>query len=347
MEISDMEISDIFGIPKLVSSYRQQSVTLTTLNWVAGTPIAVILYCVAMVKEKRPEIWPLFFRVDYAPPILEFLLRSEVYLCILSCVPLRPAVTLLRFALDVRRSAQLEDHGCGLPAVKIGLVVAIGGVILHQQVDNQLAHLACLARLALSFVNWRQATPGSQACFLVAHRPCQEAILCFLVAHRRCCHSNPSNEASDDLSWTTKHECRAHTTPPHGVFQRDGSCGVGDTFGEEEDEDEGGWGVGYGARSLHHAGTPRARGKDVCTAAARNKVAIGENPEWEHVDGLPPNEVNDTLELIFNANGNLNCGSRHSKLCTNLADHSPWVRARSIHSNIRMCVYKVGGVELK
>jgi hypothetical protein len=52
-----------------------------------------------------------------------------------------------------------------------------------------------------------------------------------------------------------------NTTPPHGVFQRDGSCGVGDAFGEEDDEDEDGWGVGYGARSPHHAGAPR--GKDV------------------------------------------------------------------------------------
>jgi hypothetical protein len=41
------------------------------------------------------------------------------------------------------------------------------------------------------------------------------------------------------------------------------------------------------------------------------------SPLCTHViDGLPPDEINDALEPIFNANRDLNCGSRYSKPCT-------------------------------
>ncbi|KAI0287146.1 hypothetical protein BC826DRAFT_70847 [Russula brevipes] len=120
----------IFGIPKAVLSYHGQSVIPTTLEWAGGTLIAFILYCVGMLKERRPELWPLFFRVDWAPPILEFLLRSEVYLCILSCLPLRAAVASLQVALDVRRGAQLENHVSG-SSTTVGITLFIAGIILY------------------------------------------------------------------------------------------------------------------------------------------------------------------------------------------------------------------------
>jgi hypothetical protein len=88
------------------------------------------LYYLGMFKDKRPEIFPLFFQVDWAPLILKFLLNSEgkhydcrgtlvkctnhvahiVCLCLQPFFTLRPAVALYRFALDARRSAQLEGH---------------------------------------------------------------------------------------------------------------------------------------------------------------------------------------------------------------------------------------------
>jgi len=47
------------------------------------------------------------------------------------------------------------------------------------------------------------------------------------------------------------------------------------------------------------------------------------------IDGLPANEINDTLKLILYANGDLDCSNRHTKLGTDLVDHAPRVRARS------------------
>ena len=54
------------------------------------------------------------------------------------------------------------------------------------------------------------------------------------------------------------------------------------------------------------------------------------------VDGFPANKVNDTFQLILHTNGNLNCGGRHAKLCPNLIDHPPRIRARSANKNVRM-----------
>ena len=51
------------------------------------------------------------------------------------------------------------------------------------------------------------------------------------------------------------------------------------------------------------------------------------------VDGFPANKVNDTFQLILHTNGNLNCGGRHAKLCPNLIDHPPRIRARSANKN--------------
>ncbi len=47
------------------------------------------------------------------------------------------------------------------------------------------------------------------------------------------------------------------------------------------------------------------------------------------IDGLPANEINDTLKLILYTNGDLDCSNRHTKLGTDLVDHMPRVRASS------------------
>lgn len=50
------------------------------------------------------------------------------------------------------------------------------------------------------------------------------------------------------------------------------------------------------------------------------------------MDGLPADQINDTLKLIFYANGHLNCSNGHtvqSLLRTVLVGHAPRVRARS------------------
>lgn len=44
---------------------------------------------------------------------------------------------------------------------------------------------------------------------------------------------------------------------------------------------------------------------------------------------LTPHKVNDTLQFIFHANGNVNCSSRYTNLYPDLIDRSPWVRALS------------------
>jgi hypothetical protein len=46
-------------------------------------------------------------------------------------------------------------------------------------------------------------------------------------------------------------------------------------------------------------------------------------------DNLPLDKVNDTLESNLHASADLNCNSQYTKLCPDLVDHSPWVRAWS------------------
>jgi len=146
-----------FGISKAVLSYHGQSVIPTTQELVGGTLFAAISYYLGMFKDQRPEIWPLFFRVDWAPPILEFLLRSEVYLFLLSLLPLRAGVESLQVALDVRRRAQLEGHVSGSSTtVKIVLVVAVVVVIQYGFVTlrqlTKVLHFGALHRLLAHYL---------------------------------------------------------------------------------------------------------------------------------------------------------------------------------------------------
>jgi len=120
-----------FGIPKAALSYRGQSITPTTLDLVAGTCLASVLYYLGLLQDKRPEIFPSFFQVDLAPPILKFICRSEVYLFVLSLISLRPVMELLLSVLNVRSSSKLDVQAPHSPIIlRTTLVVVIVGLIL-------------------------------------------------------------------------------------------------------------------------------------------------------------------------------------------------------------------------
>lgn len=46
------------------------------------------------------------------------------------------------------------------------------------------------------------------------------------------------------------------------------------------------------------------------------------------VDSLPADEINDTLQFVFDANGNLYSSSLDPELGPNLINNSPWVCTR-------------------
>ncbi|KAH9964103.1 hypothetical protein BC827DRAFT_49382 [Russula dissimulans] len=75
------------GIPKAVYSYNGQSLISTTLDWVAGILLALILYWLGVIEANRPGLSPLFFQVELAPPILKFIRRSEVLPLLLTSTP--------------------------------------------------------------------------------------------------------------------------------------------------------------------------------------------------------------------------------------------------------------------
>lgn len=122
-------------------------------------------YCVGLLRDGRPGIYPHFFQVDLLPPILGFTLRSEgvcncrdtlvncanyvfraVYLYLLSLLPLWQAVSLVRFAVNIKKSVQLGDQKFGTPTtVKNSLATAVVELLLA--IVATLRQLAKVARL--------------------------------------------------------------------------------------------------------------------------------------------------------------------------------------------------------
>ena len=49
------------------------------------------------------------------------------------------------------------------------------------------------------------------------------------------------------------------------------------------------------------------------------------------VDRFPTNEIDHTLQFIFNANGNLKNSGRYPELCADLIHNSPRIRTRPVH----------------
>ncbi|KAI0273969.1 hypothetical protein BGY98DRAFT_921265 [Russula aff. rugulosa BPL654] len=70
------------GVPKAVYSYKGLALISTTLDWLAGVILAVILFWLGVIETRRPELSPRFFQVDWAPPILRFLCRPESACCV-------------------------------------------------------------------------------------------------------------------------------------------------------------------------------------------------------------------------------------------------------------------------
>jgi len=130
-----------FGALKVVSSYCKRSVIPTALELAVGIGLAIISYYVGLLRYDYPEIYPLFFQVDLLPPILEFIFRSEVYLYLLSLLPLWQAVSLVRFALDIRQSVQLGDQ-------KFGTSTTVRNSLATAAVELLLAIVATLRQLA-------------------------------------------------------------------------------------------------------------------------------------------------------------------------------------------------------
>ncbi|KAH9998090.1 hypothetical protein BJV74DRAFT_235875 [Russula compacta] len=118
-----------FGTAKAVYSYRGQAIVSTTLDWVSGTALAIVLYWLSMLESRCPKMWPLFFEVDYAPPILKFICRPEVRvspLIFLSIIPVVMAAKRMRAVLDVR--PYIEDF---FPSLADNIfIMAIAGLLL-------------------------------------------------------------------------------------------------------------------------------------------------------------------------------------------------------------------------
>ncbi|KAN0127279.1 hypothetical protein V8E53_014883 [Lactarius tabidus] len=58
-----------FGIIKGILTYIGQSTAPTTLDWVSGALLAVMLYWIGLYEEKHTNKWEWFFRADLAPAI--------------------------------------------------------------------------------------------------------------------------------------------------------------------------------------------------------------------------------------------------------------------------------------
>jgi len=90
-----------------------------------------VLYYLGLLQDKRPEIFPGFFQVDLAPPILKFTCRSEVYLFVLSLISLRPVMELLRSVPNFRSSSKLDAQAPHSPIiVRTALVAGFAGTII-------------------------------------------------------------------------------------------------------------------------------------------------------------------------------------------------------------------------
>ncbi|KAI0281185.1 hypothetical protein BGY98DRAFT_225091 [Russula aff. rugulosa BPL654] len=129
------------GVPKAVYSYNGQALISTTLDWLAGVIFALILFWLG--EAKRPGLFPLFFHVDYAPSILRFLCRPEVYICFLSTFPLLINTMHLRAVLDARRN---HEYGSDIPAYAIKNSLAVSVEVLTTAI--------CICCLQLAGVIW-------------------------------------------------------------------------------------------------------------------------------------------------------------------------------------------------
>ncbi|KAI9434265.1 hypothetical protein BJY52DRAFT_1198255 [Lactarius psammicola] len=64
-----------FGITKGILTYMGRPAAPTTLDWVAGALLAVVLYWIGLYEQRNPRKWEWFFQVDLAPGIGYFTKR--------------------------------------------------------------------------------------------------------------------------------------------------------------------------------------------------------------------------------------------------------------------------------
>ncbi|KAK7685849.1 hypothetical protein QCA50_011195 [Cerrena zonata] len=65
-----MLVISAFGIAKAILTYQGLSAVPTTLDWILGVVLTIILYWVGQYEAVCPPVLPSFFHTDYAPHIV-------------------------------------------------------------------------------------------------------------------------------------------------------------------------------------------------------------------------------------------------------------------------------------
>jgi len=71
----NMSVVFTFGMAKAILTYMGRSAMPTTLDWIGGALLAVILYWIGLYEPECSEKWEWFFQVDLTRAICYFVLR--------------------------------------------------------------------------------------------------------------------------------------------------------------------------------------------------------------------------------------------------------------------------------
>ncbi|KAN0117959.1 hypothetical protein V8E52_005546 [Russula decolorans] len=115
------------GVPKAIYSYKGQALISTTLDWLGGMFLALILFWLGVIEAKRPGLSPRFFEDDLAPPILSFLCRREVHGWCLIVSSLLLSMRGLRATLDARRN---YEYGNNMPVFAMPVFVIYSSIAI-------------------------------------------------------------------------------------------------------------------------------------------------------------------------------------------------------------------------
>ncbi|KAI0061500.1 hypothetical protein BV25DRAFT_1916862 [Artomyces pyxidatus] len=58
-----------FGIAKAITSYQGKSTVPTTLDWILGVVLGLLLYGSSFYESAQPPVWEWFYHEDYSPAI--------------------------------------------------------------------------------------------------------------------------------------------------------------------------------------------------------------------------------------------------------------------------------------
>jgi len=103
---------------------------------------------IAIKERDTPQNDKQIYKVNLAPLIWRFVYRSEVYLFLLSLLPLWPALALLRSALDVRQRVELvsTSYAIARNALIAAVVVLIFALLVILQQFTKVVRLRALHR---------------------------------------------------------------------------------------------------------------------------------------------------------------------------------------------------------